>query len=264
MTAPQPASVLERVGARTLGGVAYVRELYRLLVRAALAGVGQRSGRVAVRRNTLLQILFTGVDAVGLVVLLALAVGAAVIVQVQIVAPGASFVGLAMAMMLRWIAPLVVAIVVISRSGSSITIFLGNMRATGELRQLELMGVDPVRHLVWPQIAGVTVATVSLLVLFELVSVLGGFGLSLAAVDLPLGVFLRSVFAAISPVDLGTGLAKGLASGIIVSTIAARQGLAVGSSITEVPAASRRTMMHSLGAVLAAGALLDLLVLPLS
>ncbi len=61
------------------------------------------------------------------------------------------------------------------RSGTAITAELATNTVLGEVRALQGMGIDPYHYLVLPRLFGCVVSVCSLMVLFDVVSVLGGF-----------------------------------------------------------------------------------------
>ena len=76
--------------------------------------------------------------------------------------------------LLREIAPLFVALIVIGRSGSVILMELGNMRIHGQLRMLDAQGIDPFLFLVIPRAAAVAVCMFSLTIAFIIVALSSG------------------------------------------------------------------------------------------
>lgn len=206
-----------------------------------------------VRRIAVSQILFTGVQAVGLVGVIALLLGATIIIQTNLMAPGTpgEMLGkILVAVVVRELAPLVTAIVVAGRSGTAIATELGNMKASSEVLALESLGIDPARFIVLPRLIGAIVSVLVLTVYFSVVAVAGGYSVSLL-ITAPSFSALRSGFAeALVPADLALFLAKGVGLGLIVGWLACHFGLEVKSSPTEVPQkASAAVVMTLFGCV---------------
>ncbi|MFC1580801.1 MlaE family ABC transporter permease, partial [Thermodesulfobacteriota bacterium] len=96
--------------------------------------------RRSVRREFIRQCYFTGARALGFVIILALLVGIGMVFEVLFwldIAGQSDYVGrLIVLLLVREIAPILVALVVIGRSGAAIVAELGNMRISGQVRML--------------------------------------------------------------------------------------------------------------------------------
>ena len=77
--------------------------------------------------------------------------------------------------LVREIAPLVVAAIVIGRSISVFLLELGNMQADGQVRMLDAQGIDPFIYLVVPRVMAVTVCMFCLTIVFTVVTLGAGF-----------------------------------------------------------------------------------------
>ena len=97
-----------------------------------------------------------------MVTLVGLALGLLVISQTTVLLTrlGAErYVGLIMVtVVVRELGPLVTAILVLARAGTSNVVELGTLRALGEVRALESLGIDPIHYLVMPRMIGLAVA----------------------------------------------------------------------------------------------------------
>ena len=252
---------------KRLGGAAvdlgrYASSLFRHLVRALTSGF-ERDGDAVVQRTTLNQVYFTGVDAVPVVASLASILGGLIILQslsLLSATGNQDLLGTLMQLVVvRELAPVMTAFIVIGRSGSSITVELGNARVARELDLLDGMGIDLYRFVVWPRLIGVTAATFALTVVFAISAVLGGFGVASLAIDTPFSAFFSIVSKSVTPIDLAVTGLKTVVFGLIVATVSTWQGMTVGRAITDVPQATRRSVVHSLLWVVVADAVLTAL-----
>ncbi|MBO9668424.1 MAG: ABC transporter permease, partial [Bdellovibrio sp.] len=104
------------------------------------------------------QIYFTGWQALPLVSVLALGTGGVLILQALTnlsMFGGTQMIGnFLIVMILREAGPLLVALVVIARSGTAVASELGNMRANREIEALESMGINPLSFIVFPRVLG--------------------------------------------------------------------------------------------------------------
>ncbi|MBP7275058.1 MAG: ABC transporter permease [Kiritimatiellae bacterium] len=241
----------EQLGARFLGSVRGVVQTAavsaELLRRAARPSGWPRTTRNVLAR----QILFTGVDAVGIVGLLGLLVGVSVVLQAQVwlsrLGQTAAVGPILAAVLIREMGPLLVNFIVIGRSGTAIASELSSMRVNGEIRVLEAQGLDPLAYLLVPRAIGVAASVFGLTILFVFVAFAGGYTsgwLMGAEVGQP-ALFVQSIARAVRPVDIGNLLAKTLIPGFLTGILCSIEGLSVRGAATEIPQAATRGVVHS-------------------
>jgi phospholipid/cholesterol/gamma-HCH transport system permease protein len=247
------AGWVERVGRQTIAGFS---ELWALLgtLRAAIAA--DFAPGIAARRLThaimMTQVLFTGVQALSLVSIIGLLIGASIIIQTNMmVAADGELIGrVLVAVVLRELAPLITAIVVAGRSGTAIATELGNMKVNSEVLALSSLGVDPMRYVVLPRMVGCVVSVVALMIYFSIVSLSAAFAIGIMSSGASLSSFQQGVSGSVMPHDLALFFLKGVGLGTIVGWLSCHFGLEVKSSPTEVPQqASRAVVMSLLGCV---------------
>ncbi|MEZ5963879.1 MAG: ABC transporter permease [Planctomycetota bacterium] len=198
------------------------------------------------------QVYFTGVLALGLASAVAMLVGFAVVLQARIWLTElgqSAFVGpILVKVIVRELAPLLVGVIVIMRSGSAIATELGNMMVRGEVHTLQGLGIDPLRYLVLPRIAGMVVAFVCLNILFTVTAFATGYFASLLtslqAAD-PLD-FTADVLASLRAVDVASPFAKSVLAPLAIGSICSHIGLACRGAPTEVPKAATHALAGSM------------------
>ncbi|MCF2910747.1 MULTISPECIES: ABC transporter permease [Pseudoalteromonas] len=185
------------------------------------------------------QIRFTGVEALGLVMLIALLIGALIIVQGY---PLLSSIGqvkwtyaILISTIVRDLGPFIVCFVVLARSGTAITTELGNMVVRKEIDALIAMGVSPISYLVAPRVLGMVASLILLMSYFVACGIFGGYLVSNAFASIPVSTFFAKLMAQLHWLDMVIMLAKVAFSGLMISLIASYHGLTVKSAITEVP-----------------------------
>ncbi len=244
-----------------LDAAGYAAALYWHFVRA-LTAFGRREGTEVVRRAAAWQMYFTGVEAVPVVVGVALLVGSVIAVQSLAFLTGTGNEGLLgtviQVVVIRELGPLVAAILVLGRSGAAIAVELGNMRVNRELELLSAMGIDPHRFVVLPRLGAAVLATMCLCLVFDVVAAAGGCAVARLALHLPVPDYLRIVGARLVPADLVLGLAKTALFGAAIATVSTWQGMAVGRAVTEVPQAASRAVIHGLVLCIALDAALSI------
>lgn len=213
----------------------------------------QTQGLRTVFAVTSAQIYFTGIQALPLMAILALATGSIVILQSSTnlhFFGGVSWLGqLLVVIVVRELGPLITALVVIARSGTAVASEVGNMRANREIEALEIMGINPLSYIVFPRLVGGVISLVCLSFYFTLIALLGGFVVTFFVHDLPFSYYLDSLLRALKASDGILFLTKNLFSGLIIFTIACYQGLSVRRSPTEVPVATTGAVVKSIIAV---------------
>ena len=127
----------------------------------------------------------------------------------------------------RELGPVLAAILVAGRSGSSMTAQLGVMRVTQELDALSVMGIGHTPRLVLPKIIGLSVALPLLVVWTDAVALLGG----MVAANVELGIgyryFFESLPSAIPIANLWLGVSKGVVFGLLIALLACHFGLRI-------------------------------------
>ncbi|MDH3360355.1 MAG: ABC transporter permease, partial [Desulfobulbaceae bacterium] len=119
------------------------------------------------------QIIFTGVDALPAITLLGLITGFVITFRLiaifDVVGGTVNMITILTELVGLELGPLIAAIVLISRSGSAITVDIGNMQLRGEIEALELLGVNLDDFLITPRMIGTAVSQLVLAVYFTLV-----------------------------------------------------------------------------------------------
>jgi len=247
------AGWVERVGRRAIASLSETWALFATLKNAISSDFAPGlAARKLVHGVMLTQVMFTGVQALSLVSIIGLLIGASIIIQTNMMVPAdGELIGrVLVAVVLRELAPLITAIVVAGRSGTAIATELGNMKVNSEVLALSSLGVDPLRYVVLPRMVGCIVSVVALMIYFSIVSLSAAFALGILSSGASLSSFQQGVAGSVMPHDLVLFFAKGLGLGTIVGWLSCHFGLEVKSSPTEVPQqASRAVVMSLLGCV---------------
>ncbi len=258
-------NVLKRIGDRTLRIWGAGSRVSSIICGALILALSPGSWPRTVRQQFSRQILFTGVEALGLILLIAVAAGVSVVAQAQLwlsrFGQTDMFSPLLVVVIIREIGPLLVNLVVIGRSGSAVAAEMASMRVRREIEVLDAQGIDPMVYLVMPRVLGIAVSVFGLAVIFTVVSLGSGYlaGLLLAAAQGGPALFLSRVLGALAPTDMIHFLVKTLVPGLLTGAICTIEGLGVGDAATEVPKAATRGVVRSIGAVVVVSALVSLL-----
>jgi len=195
------------------------------------------SGFASIFRTTIMQIYFTGVQALPLFIFLSFVFGCSLALALNM-APELQAV--LCTLIIKGVAPILGALIILGRSGTAITVELGNMTVLGELRHLRRMGIDPVQHVVFPRLVGVTSATFGVGIFFSIGIVLVT---ALFSIE-PYFDFITKILNNWSAIDVILLAEKEILFGLIISMVACYQGLNLVPLTTEVPKATIRTFIH--------------------
>ncbi len=199
------------------------------------------------------QVLFTGVQALGLTMLIALLLGALIIVEGYqfLTAIGQTewiYKALIFAMV-RDLGPFIVCFIVLARSGTAITTELGYMVVGREIDALNTMGISPITYLVTPRVLGMVLSLVLLMSYFLISGIFGGFLVSNLFQNIPFIEFLTRLLNELRLLDIVMMLLKVAISGLLISMIASYHGLTVVKAITEVPQRTIKSVGRSVVAI---------------
>jgi phospholipid/cholesterol/gamma-HCH transport system permease protein len=127
----------------------------------------------------------------------------------------------------RELAPVVTALMVIARAGSSVSAELGIMRAEQQVDALECMAIDPYRYLVLPRFIAFVVSLPLLFGIFTTVGIAGGYLVGVVGLGVGSGAFLEGLYATVLLDDLLMGFVKSLVFGILIGAICTAKGFLI-------------------------------------
>jgi phospholipid/cholesterol/gamma-HCH transport system permease protein len=205
----------------------------------------RRAGRVLVRRAIIEQIYFTAVEALPVLIPVALMIGSVLIIQLAKVAGQYDLGRTVVVIIVRETGPFLTALLVILRSATAVTIETSYMKILHELEALEMAGIDPLRAIYLPRLAGITTAMLGLFVVFDLVSILGGYAVVWAVTYIPMNDFLSQIGKAVTTLDILASLFKAVCFGAIITVNSLYRGLESKRQITEIPRATSQAAMES-------------------
>ncbi|MCB0408318.1 MAG: ABC transporter permease [Bdellovibrionales bacterium] len=196
------------------------------------------------------QIYFTGFQALPLITVLALASGSIVIMQSSAqlsLLGGNEMIGsLLVVVIVREVAPLITALIVIARSGTAVASEIGNMRVNKEIEALEAMGINPLSYIVFPRLLGGIVSVMCLAFYYIFISLIGGFLVTKIVHDMPFAFYAESLARAFTAEDVLLFLLKNSFSGAIIFVVCCYQGLLVKLGSHEVPQVTTKAVVNSI------------------
>ena len=128
---------------------------------------------------------------------------------------------------IRELGPLLAAVLVAGRSGSSITAQLGVMRVTEELDAMLVMGLPHGFRLVLPKVLALAVSMPLLVIWTDAMALLGGMAAAKLELSLSMTYFLQSLPDAVPIANYWIGIGKGVVFGSLIALVACHFGLRI-------------------------------------
>jgi len=245
------SSLVQAIGRRTINSVNHLLDLFAFTNR--ITGLFLRrhqTGKRIVLRFTLEQIYFTAIQALPIVLFIALITGSMIVVELTrefATVEGRYILGdLIVILIVRELGPLFTALIVILRTAVAVTIETSYMATLGELETLEMQGVDPVHVICVPRLVGITTAILCLFFVFDTVAILGGYAVAWIVTDVPVGNFLEEIGKSISVADIAVGIVKAVFFGFTITVTSLYRGFREKKAITEIPPEASKAAVECL------------------
>jgi phospholipid/cholesterol/gamma-HCH transport system permease protein len=172
--------------------------------------------------KVLYNIYFIGFKSLNIIVLVAFFTGMVLGLQgyytlIKFSAEGMLGVAVALSLV-RELGPVLTAIMLIGRAGSSISAELGIMRISEQIDALATMNIDPIRYLVTPKMVAAFICFPLLTAVFDCVGIIGGYFASLMLSSRS-GIFFSKIQSSLLLSDITGGFIKSFVFSFIVISI---------------------------------------------
>ncbi len=157
-------------------------------------------------------------------------------------------VALAMA---RELAPVLAAVVVTARAGSTMASELGNMRVTEQIDAITTMGVSPVQYLVVPRVLATTLMMPLLATVFAVAGQTGAYVVAVMWQGLDPGIFFDKIRQLLVFRDLRMLAMKSVAFGFLLSIVCCKKGFHASGGARGVGEATAKAVVSSIVAIFA-------------
>ena len=154
--------------------------------------------------------------------------------------------------LVRELAPVLAAVVVTARAGSTMASELGNMRVTEQIDAITTMGVSPVQYLVVPRIVATTLMLPLLAVCFGMAGMGGAYVVAVILQNIDPGTFFDKIKQFVDVSDLRMLGVKSALFGVIVSVICCNKGFNASGGARGVGEATAKAVVASIVAIFAA------------
>ena len=126
--------------------------------------------------------------------------------------------------LIRELGPVLAALMVTGRAGSSITAQIGIMRINDQIDAIELMGLNPVRYLVAPNLIACVVALPLLSAAFDVIAIFGGYLLGVRVLGLNSGAYFGEMNNYVVLQDILNGVSKSMCFGALIAGVCCYKG----------------------------------------
>ncbi len=126
--------------------------------------------------------------------------------------------------LIRELGPVLTALMVTGRAGSSIAANIGAMRISEQIDALDTMDINPTKFLVAPRIAAAIISLPFLTAIFDLVGIFGGYISGVIMLGVNPGIFFSGIETSVGFNDIFGGLVKPLFFGFVIASISCYRG----------------------------------------
>ena len=209
------------------------------------------------------QAVLMGVNAALIVGMMSFVIGLVLALQsaAQLRTFGANIyiVDLTVIAMMSEMGPLITAIMVAGRSGSSIAAEIATMKVTSETDALKTMGLLPVRFVVVPKMYGGLITMPFLTILADIMGILGGMIIASSYLDISPLVFLNRMKESLYLKDVIFGIAKSLVFSYLIVISGSYFGFQADKVSSGVGRVTTNAVVFSISLVILADSIMGLL-----
>ena len=124
--------------------------------------------------------------------------------------------------------PVISALMVTGRAGSAVTAEIGIMRISDQIDALELMGLNPYRYLIVPNLIAGIICMPLLTAIFDVVGIFGGYLVGGKLLGVGAGTYFGEMINYVDMEDVMQGVYKSLNFGVIISWVSCFKGYYTG------------------------------------
>ncbi|MBN1497607.1 MAG: ABC transporter permease [Spirochaetes bacterium] len=181
-------------------------------------------------KNILIQMLEIGYKSIPVTTITLFFTGMVMALQLgrvmdSIISGSSTFIGSGVTIsMFRELGPVLTALLLSGRVGSSIAAEIGTMKVTEQIDALRTLSAEPVQYLSVPRFIACTVMTPALTIITDIVGVLGGAFIAFFSLGITADKYIDNILQYTDLSDFTTGLVKSVFFGMEIAIISCRQG----------------------------------------
>lgn len=142
--------------------------------------------------------------------------------------------------------PLLTCLILSGRAGAAFTAEIATMQISEEIDALEVMGINPVRFLVWPKFAAMCVMAPLLVLWADCVGITAGGVFSSLALGLSGKAYFEQTATFLTVRDLFSGLVKSAGFGVAITLVSCWQGFLAREGAADVGRRTTRAVVQSI------------------
>jgi len=159
----------------------------------------------------------------------------------------------------RELAPLITAIVVAGRSGSSYTAQIGVMKLTEEIDAMKTMSFNPYRFLVLPRMIALMIAMPLMIFLADIMGIAGGMLVSKLQLNLSFSEFLQRLQSVVDTKHLWVGMIKGPVFAWLIAAVGCFRGFQVSYNTESIGRYTTISVVNAIFLVIASDAVFSVI-----
>lgn len=205
-----------------------------------------------------------GVRALPIIAMTAFLIGVVIAYQsaVQLEKFGASIfiVDMIAISVTRELAPLITAIVVAGRSGSSYTAQIGVMKITEEIDAMKTMGFNPFRFLVLPRMIALMIALPLMIFFADLIAIYGGMLIAKTQLNMSHAEFINRLQSVLDVKHVWVGLIKGPFFAALIAAVGCYRGFQVSYNTESIGRYTTVSVVNAIFLVIACDAIFSVIL----
>lgn len=203
------------------------------------------------------QVVKIGYESIGITCLTNFLMGAVLALQAgvnmeRLMAGASSNIGAMGVAIVVEIGPVLTAIIVAGKTGSSMAASIGTMKITEQIDALITLSTDPIQYISVPRFLASVFVLPVLIVIADVLGVIGGYLVTYISFEQSIATYMSAMVYVTSTMDVFIGIIKGLFFGGIIATISSYIGFStVGGAEGVGKSTTKAVVMSSIGILIA-------------
>jgi phospholipid/cholesterol/gamma-HCH transport system permease protein len=130
--------------------------------------------------------------------------------------------------LIKELGPVISALMVTGRAGSAITAEIGIMRMSEQIDALELMGLNPYRYLIVPNLVAGMISLPLLTAIFDVIGIFGGYLIGVKLLGVGGGIYIGEMANYVGMPEIMEGVYKSFSFGILIAWVCCFKGYYAG------------------------------------
>jgi phospholipid/cholesterol/gamma-HCH transport system permease protein len=148
--------------------------------------------------------------------------------------------------MVRELGPIMTAVLIAGRSGSSFAAEIGTMKVNEEVDALEVMGYNPTAFLAIPKVLASLIVIPLLTLYADLLAILGGMMVGVLGLDLSVYSYVQQTIKSLDVSDVTSGLLKSMFFAVIIAGVGCQRGFTVRGGAQAVGSATTSAVVTAM------------------